>query len=160
MSAFLKNWLGGRYLSVWGPRSPLPLLHTVWIHALFTQGRGGGGGGGVDEPVRRLEGRFFTRGIENTNMTDCTVSPVYRYLTTRRHLGFGIFIDIWSIVLDLQAISKCTSEERILYSFTQLEQNKLGAPSLFRQYQGKWWYAEQAKNGTFWLICRMISCWW
>ncbi len=34
---------------------------------LFTQGREEGGGG---EPVRRLEGQYFTRGVENTNMTD------------------------------------------------------------------------------------------
>ncbi len=36
MSPFLKNWpvkvLGGRCLSVWGPRSPPP-CYSVWIHA-------------------------------------------------------------------------------------------------------------------------------
>jgi hypothetical protein len=30
--------------------------------------------GGVGEPVRRLEGRYFTRRVENTNMTDCLSS--------------------------------------------------------------------------------------
>jgi hypothetical protein len=36
----------------------------------------GVGGRGVDEPVRRLEGRWFTRGVENTNInTDCISSP-------------------------------------------------------------------------------------
>jgi hypothetical protein len=34
----------------------------------------GGRGGGVDEPVRRLEGRFFTRALENTDVTVCISS--------------------------------------------------------------------------------------
>jgi hypothetical protein len=37
-------------------------------------GGGGGGGGMVDEQVRRLEGRWLTRGVENNNMTDCISS--------------------------------------------------------------------------------------
>jgi hypothetical protein len=54
-----------------------PLLHPPVTHCiplrykyidlymyLFTQGRGGGGGG---EPVIRLEGQYFRRGVENTN---------------------------------------------------------------------------------------------
>jgi hypothetical protein len=39
---------------------------------LFTQRREGGGEGG--EPVRRLEEQYFTREVENTNMTDCISS--------------------------------------------------------------------------------------
>jgi hypothetical protein len=39
-------------------------------------------GGGVDEPVRRLEGRSFTRGVENTNMTVC-ISSLQTLLNTR-----------------------------------------------------------------------------
>jgi hypothetical protein len=81
LSAFLKYWpvkvLGGMCSSVWGPWFP-PTLHTVWIHVplyLFTQGKGEGG---IDEPVRRLGGRYFKRGVEKTNMTDCPVSPVYK----------------------------------------------------------------------------------
>ncbi len=59
---------------VYLPEAPiLPpfLLRTVWIHTavLFHTGKGG-----VVEPVRRLEGREFTRGVENTNMTDCITS--------------------------------------------------------------------------------------
>jgi hypothetical protein len=52
--------LGGRCLSVWGPRSPpppLPPLHTGGIHVPLYLFTGEGGGVGVDEPVRRLEGR-------------------------------------------------------------------------------------------------------
>ncbi len=45
-----------------------PPLHTVWTHTLVLIHTGGGGGG---EPVRKLEGRLFTRVVENTNMTDC-----------------------------------------------------------------------------------------
>jgi hypothetical protein len=43
-----------------------------------------GKGEGVDEPARRLEGRYFTRGVKNTNMTDVTVSPspVYKLINT------------------------------------------------------------------------------
>jgi hypothetical protein len=34
-------------------------------------------GDGVGEPVRKLEWRLFTRGVENTNTTDC-ISPAYK----------------------------------------------------------------------------------
>ncbi len=57
-----------------------PVIHCMNTYIplyLFTQGRGRGEG----EPVRRLEGRQFTRGVENTNMTDC-VSPVYKLYCT------------------------------------------------------------------------------
>jgi hypothetical protein len=43
---------------------PPVLIHT---------GKEGGGG----QPVRRFEGRYLTRGVENINMTDC-ISPVYK----------------------------------------------------------------------------------
>jgi hypothetical protein len=52
---------------------PLPPRYTLYEFIplyLFTQGKGGR----VDEPVRRLEGLEFTRGVENTNMTDCISS--------------------------------------------------------------------------------------
>jgi hypothetical protein len=51
-------------------RSPPPppcytLYKYIDLHMyLFTQRRWGGGGG---EPVRRLEGQYFTRGVENIN---------------------------------------------------------------------------------------------
>jgi hypothetical protein len=36
----------------------------------------------VGEVREKVEGQQYTRGFENTNMTDCTVSPVYKlYLT-------------------------------------------------------------------------------
>jgi hypothetical protein len=63
----------GVYLST--QPDPLPPRYTLYKYIplyLFTQGRGGGGKG--SEPVRRLEGRKFTRGVENTNMTDCISS--------------------------------------------------------------------------------------
>jgi hypothetical protein len=69
----------GVYLSE--PPIPSPLLRTVWIQVplyLFTQGRGWGGE--VDEPVRRFEGCYFTRGVENANMK--TVSPVFKLYWT------------------------------------------------------------------------------
>jgi hypothetical protein len=83
MSAFLKNCpvkgLGGRNLvkytvynsCICSPHNliPSPLCYILYKYIdlyLFTQVRGGGGG----EPVRRLEGQYFTRGVENTNMTD------------------------------------------------------------------------------------------
>ncbi len=74
MSAFLKNWLikvlGGWCLSVWGPRPPPPSPYPrTYSH------REGGRGGGL--PVRRLEGRMFTRGVENV-----TVSPAYKFYST------------------------------------------------------------------------------
>jgi hypothetical protein len=45
---------------------PLSLLHNVLIHS----GKGGG------EPVRRLEGRKFTRGVE-TNNTDKKENKIF-----------------------------------------------------------------------------------
>ncbi len=38
-------------------------------------------GGGLDKPVSRLDGRWFTRGVENNNMTDCISS----LLNTRKY---------------------------------------------------------------------------
>ncbi len=73
------RYLGGRCLSVWGPRSPRPIPVTQWMNTctpvVIHTGKGGRGGGG--EPVRRLEGRQFTRGVENTKMTDC-ISSLYK----------------------------------------------------------------------------------
>jgi hypothetical protein len=65
----------------------------LWTLYVFTQL-----GGGVDEPVRRLERRLFTRGIENTDMTDLSV--VYKLYKTPVKTTFrvGVFIDIWSMV--------------------------------------------------------------
>ncbi len=72
MSAFLKNLpvkvLGGRCLSLWGPRSRSfpPALVTHWYEYIYpcTYSHREGGGGWVDEPVRRLEGRQFIRGMD------------------------------------------------------------------------------------------------
>ncbi len=74
MSVFLNKVLGGRCLSVWGPGPLPPPSYTLYEYTslfLFTQGKGWGG---VGEPVRRLEGCELTRGVENTNMTDCIFS--------------------------------------------------------------------------------------
>ncbi len=46
---------------------PPPQPHTV---CTFTLGRGGG----VGEVREKVEGQQFTRGVENTNMTDCISS--------------------------------------------------------------------------------------
>ncbi len=45
-----------------GPNGGSVAMDSVLIHT--------GKGEGVGEPVRRLEGRLFTRGVENTIMTD------------------------------------------------------------------------------------------
>jgi hypothetical protein len=55
---------------------PPPPCHTLYEYILIHTGKGGGG---VDEPVRRLEGRQFTRGVENTNMADCISSLSIKY---------------------------------------------------------------------------------
>jgi hypothetical protein len=49
--------------------SPTHCINRYMPLYLFTQGRGEGG-----EPVRKLEGRQFTRGVENANITDCISS--------------------------------------------------------------------------------------
>ncbi len=74
MSAFLKSdqlryLVAGVYLSE-APRSPppSPVTHCMNTYPCTYSHREGGGG--LGEPVKRLEGRKFTRGVENTNMTD------------------------------------------------------------------------------------------
>jgi hypothetical protein len=52
--------------------SPCYTLYEYISLYLFTQGRGGGGR--IGGTVRRLEGRYFTRVVENTHMTDCISS--------------------------------------------------------------------------------------
>ncbi len=89
MSAFLKKLplkvLSGRRLSVWGPRLPPP-LHTVWIQVpyLFTQISGGRG---IDQWDRRKYQHdwLYLQSINSIKHQK------------RRHLGFGVFIYIWSI---------------------------------------------------------------
>ncbi len=63
---------------VWGCKAILQvrnqLKYTVYkssIHTSVLMHTGKGGGG---QPVRRLEGRQFITGVENTNMTDCISS--------------------------------------------------------------------------------------
>jgi hypothetical protein len=49
-------------------------------------------------------------------------------------------------------ITKCTSEERILYLLTQLQQNRLGAPTVF--FVNIWENVDmhnKPKSVTFWL---------
>jgi hypothetical protein len=60
------------------PPTP-PQSHTVCICCRFTLGRRGG----VGKVREKVEGQQFTRGIENTNMTDCISKHQWR-----RHLGF------------------------------------------------------------------------
>jgi hypothetical protein len=57
----------GVYLSEAPGPLPPPVTNCMntCIPVLIHTGKGGG------EPVRRLEGRLFTRGVENTNMTHC-----------------------------------------------------------------------------------------
>jgi hypothetical protein len=38
----------------------------------------GKGGGGVGEVRKKVEGQQITRGVENTNITDCISSTVYK----------------------------------------------------------------------------------
>jgi hypothetical protein len=47
--------------------SPPPVTHCMNTYPCTYSHRGGG----LGEPVRRLEGGLFTRGVKDTNMTDC-----------------------------------------------------------------------------------------
>ncbi len=61
-----------------------PRLHTEWIHAYpgtYSHRELGGGGGEVGEPVRRLEGRYFTRGVENGTATKRSITQRLRHKT-------------------------------------------------------------------------------
>ncbi len=49
-----------------------PHSHTQSVHIVRLLWEGGGGRGKVKEKV---EGQQYTRGVENTNMTDCLSSP-------------------------------------------------------------------------------------
>ncbi len=103
MSAFLKNWpvkvLGGKCLSVWGP-DPLPTRVTHCTNTCpCTYSHRKGGGRGIGEPVRRLEGRLLTRGVENNNWL--YLQSINSIKHQERHLGFGAFIDIWYMLSKL-----------------------------------------------------------
>ncbi len=90
--------------------TPVDALHTTQFHPtrvkhckihtlVLIQGERGGGKGG-SEPVRRLEGRYFTKGVEYTIIYDwlylqSTNSTKHQL---RRHSGFGVFIIIWSMI--------------------------------------------------------------
>jgi hypothetical protein len=47
---------------------PPPQSNTACIYRMFTVGKGGE----VGEVKEKVEGQQFTRGVENTNMTDIT----------------------------------------------------------------------------------------
>ncbi len=72
-----------------------PVLYTVLIHT------GKGGEEREVEPVRKLEGCLLTRGVENAKKTDCISSLHINSIKQQKrwHLGFGVFIVIWSMVL-------------------------------------------------------------
>ncbi len=99
MSTFLKNWpvkvLGGRCLSVWGPLPPPPPLHTKYIYPCTYSHREGGGEGGrwTSEKVRgalvHKRGRKYQHDWLYLQSINCV-----KY-QKRRHLGFGVFIDIF-----------------------------------------------------------------
>jgi hypothetical protein len=102
MSAFLgklaSNVLGGRCLSVWSPRSPPPPLYTVWIHTpvltVFTQGQGGG----IGEPSEKVSGALVHkrgRKYQHGWLYFQSINSIKHQ--KRRHLGFGVFKDIWSM---------------------------------------------------------------
>jgi hypothetical protein len=46
--------------------------HTLSVYTVRLVWEGGEGGG-VGEVIEKVEGQQFTRGVENTNMTDCTI---------------------------------------------------------------------------------------
>jgi hypothetical protein len=83
MSAFLnqQSYLAaGVYLSETPDNPPPPPVphckKTYRTSVLIHIGKEGKGGGGRGEPVRRLEGRQFTRGVANTNMTDQSINSI------------------------------------------------------------------------------------
>ncbi len=105
MSSFLKNWplkvLGGRcYLSEAQdplPKPPPPPLHTVWIHTpVLIHTRMGGGGRWTSEKVRGA--LVYKRGRKYEHDWLYLQSINYIKNQLRRHLGFGVFIDIWSML--------------------------------------------------------------
>jgi hypothetical protein len=57
------------YKSTQHPPSPSPTA-THCLYILYI----GKGGGGLGEVREEVEGQQFTRGVENTNMTDCISS--------------------------------------------------------------------------------------
>ncbi len=52
------------------PPPPLPQPHTAFLY-IYNVRLLWKGGGGVGEVREKVEGQQFTRGVENTNMTDC-----------------------------------------------------------------------------------------
>jgi hypothetical protein len=56
------------------------IFHTVCIKCMFSYF---GKGGGVGEVREKLEGQQITRGVENTNLTEC-ISSLYAPLNTSK----------------------------------------------------------------------------
>ncbi len=100
MSAFLKNLpvkvLGGRCLSVWEPRSPPIPLHTVWIHHTCTciSSHRAGGGRWTRDKIRRSQVHKRGRKYQHDWLYLQSINSIKH----QRHLRFGVFIDIWSMV--------------------------------------------------------------
>ncbi len=70
----------GVYLSEAQKPRP-PLTHCIRVYSILIR-TGKGGGGGRVEPERRLEGQQFTKLVENTNMTDDTISSLQTLINT------------------------------------------------------------------------------
>ena len=71
---FTKTSQNARFLLSENERFGLVFVKTGSINSGTVLVHTGKGGGGGDEPVRRLRWRQFTRGVENTNKTDCISS--------------------------------------------------------------------------------------
>ncbi len=82
------KFASGVYLSEAPNPLPPPLLHTVWMHVLYhcTYSHKEGGGRWTNEKVRG--NLVHKRGLKYQ----------HDWLYLRRHLGFGVFIGIWSMV--------------------------------------------------------------
>ncbi len=97
MSAFLKNLpekvLSDRCLSVWSPRHPP--LHTVYTPVLIHTGKWGRGGRCTIEKVRWALVHYRDRKYQHDGLYLQSINSIdYQW---RRHWGFGVFIDVWSL---------------------------------------------------------------
>jgi hypothetical protein len=118
------------------PSSPHPVTHCINAYPC-TIHRGGGG-----QPVRRLEGRYSSQEgskYQHDWLYLHSINSIkHQY---RRHLGFAVFIIIWSLVHGLEPNTSVvargggvkTTEDKMHWS-------RWGSPSCLGELLGFLWY--------------------
>ncbi len=87
----------GVYLSEVPDSLPPPMLHTIWIHTPVLIHTWKGGGGRWRKVGETVRGALVHKRDRYQHDWLCLQSINSSEHQLRRHLGFGVFIDIWSM---------------------------------------------------------------